>query len=885
MNYQLKAIILKNLDRLDDFLAELPILIPQPKEVFNLERNSAVIIKEDSTLVFLDVENKKVLLDDLNEILKEYSDIQLTELEPDDNDSRVLKEKNVWNLLDVNNIEGYNIDIENNRIIIYAIYEEGLFYGVQTLIQLIKNDYMRTEQNVKKERFIIPEMNIRDAPDIRMRGVTQDIARGQVFTLENAKRYIKILSHYKMNTYCLYLEDMVKCSKHPKIGKDRGALSPEDIRELDEFAKKRFINLIPIFECLGHVDNILMHKEYEHLGEFPGAQCLNVSNPEVLDFLEDYIKELSNIFSTNYFHIGCDESFDFGKYKSMELIKEKGRSRVLVEFYEKIYNLARKYGNKYVIMYDDIIRNNQYALKNLNKDIILMYWYYGEKKKESEIKRLTDAGFRVILSPSMLNWQRNFPDNITSNKNIINLTELAYQYRNDGCMGLLTSTWGDYRYYSLRENEIYGAILTGAITWNFKDFNLEEFKKKYAFQFYGLNREYREKFREMFNLISSSAEYYSKIAKIIPPMFYTYLFKHPFYSKKYKPPFKKYTELGKLSLKVMELYNDLRDKIRFEKENFEFIHFGAELALRLSQKIELSINTQKILNQKEIDEEKINSLIKEIEDFKVKLERLKNRYQELWLRAAQEPCLDVILTLFDYLIKCYDEKAKQIRKGEYFVDPYIPSEWIWVNEKVCPPEPRYFRKVINIEKKVKKALIQGIAGNYMKIFINGEFIGDVKSRFSLSILPIVKRVKVFDISKYLKSGNNIIAVEAYNFEGFKGAINIYGQILLEDDSILEIISDKSWLTYKKELSESDNWKDLNYDDTTWKIAKSYGRPPKHNGDIYKPNLIEGEISNTQDYFGIQGYFYNMVRDLISPVLMNFIKILMPPILKRLKPYG
>ncbi|MHA1335838.1 MAG: hypothetical protein ACTSPW_08805, partial [Promethearchaeota archaeon] len=142
-----------------------------------------------------------------------------------------------------------------------------------------------------------------------------------------------------------------------------------------------------------------------------------------------------------------------------------------------------------------------------------------------------------------------------------------------------------------------------------------------------------------------------------------------------------------------------------------------------------------------------------------------------------------------------------------------------------------------------------------------------------------------DISKYLRSGNNIIAVEAYNFEGFKGAINIYGQILLEDDSILEIISDKSWLTYKKELSESDNWKDLNYNDTTWKTAKSYGRPPKHNGDIYKPNLIEGEISNTQDYFGIQGYFYNMVRDLISPVLMNFIKILMPPILKRLKPYG
>ena len=216
----------------------------------------------------------------------------------------------------------------------------------------------------------------------------------------------------------------------------------------------------------------------------------------------------------------------------------------------------------------------------------------------------------------------------------------------------------------------------------------------------------------------------------------------------------------------------------------------------------------------------------------------------------------------------------------------MPSEWIWAREKKSPAQPRYFRKIIEIEQPVKKAVIQAIAGTYMKIYVNQEMIGEIKSRLSLSILPIIKRVKVFDVTQLLKKGQNVIVVEAYTYEGFKGAFNLYGQIQLKNKKIQEIVSDTSWLCYKEEIiEEKGSWIALNYEDQSWKTVKSYGRPPNLNGDIFTPNLIQGEISLTQDYFGVQGYFYNLLNTFTGKLLTKLASPLIGPIIKLLKPFG
>ncbi len=880
MIYALKAVLIDNLKKLENFLVEPPTLIPKPKivKLIGGEKNNAYIFSSECTFHVLKVENKNILLKDLNDFLYSISQIKITEGGENPSFKALIDKKSEWSLLDVNKEEGYNLEIINNQILIYSPYEKGIFYGVQTLIQLLKNVFLINKNPLAAskatgDKLILPEIEIRDAPDLAIRGVTNDISRGQVFSVEGAKRYIKILSHYKMNFFCAYIEDMFAHPKHPKIGKDRGALTKEEIKEIASFAKERYIEFVPIFECLGHVDNILMHKEYEDLGEFPGAQCFNCSNPKVLSFLNDYISELSKVFPTNYFHMGCDESFDFGKDRSKEIVQKEGRSKTLTNFYEKVYELALAQKFKRIIMYDDIVRKDKTALKDLNKDIILMYWDYAPKKKYPSLKKLLNAGFHVIASPSMLNWERNFPDNINASENVANLVKAAYNNRNDGCLGVLNSTWGDQRYYSLRENEIFGAILSGNLSWNCTSFSLDVFSADYGFLFYGIVKDQLEKFVRLFRDLSSMPSTYLKLKALIliPSLFYTYFFKHPFASKKYDNPFKKYVELGAIANSCLEIYNDIQSFVLFEKENFEYLQFGAELAKCLKDKIDLSDKVSNLTMNQEGLPQDIDRAIEDLKKIREQIRILMVKYDLLWMRSAKRPCLDQNKKLFEFLIKCYDEKITQLSQKNLFVDPYLPSEWIWVNEKKSPPSPRYFRSSVEINKPIKKAVIQGIASTYMKIMLNGETVGEVLSRFSLSVLPIHFRVKTFDITKHLKQGKNIISIEAYNYNGYKGAINLYGQILFNDNSVEELKTERSWKCFCKEEFTTNAWTGETFSEESWKGAKSYGCPPNLNGDIFKPNLLAGEVSSTQDCFGIESYSYNMLP--LKSIISKFMKSL------------
>ena len=877
MRDTLIGLIIKNLKKEKKFYYEPPILIPKPKEFFKIEDEDAYILDKNCKISFIDVKNERILLEDLNGVLERFFGIGLTRIDVIDSDALFIKDKGLLEFLEPENENCYNLEIENNQATIYSLSEKGLFYGIQTLIQLIKNYYINNKSSQTNKELILPKVKIKDYPDLQIRGIAQDISRGQVFTVDNAKRYIKILSHYKMNFYCTYIEDMFAHPKHPKIGKDRGALTYNEIKEIDKFAKERYVEFVPIFECLGHVDNILQHKEYENLGEFPGAHCFNISNPKIYKFLRDYISEMSECFSTNYFHIGCDESFDLGRFNSKSFIKEYGKGKVLVDFYEKVYHIAKENGNDYIVMYDDIVRKNEDVLKNLNKDIILMYWDYSPKKSFPDLEKLLDAGFKVIVSPSMLNWQRNFPDNKIASKNIINLIKAAYKNRHKGCLGVLTSTWGDMRYYSFRENEIFGAILNGALAWSTLNFDYKNFIREYAFLFYGIEKDSLDKFYNMFTKLSKSAETYYRISFLLPPLFFTYFFKHPFTNKDFTPPFENYQKLANLANDCLRIYNDLKSKVIFEFDNFEYIEFGAELAKFLGEKIDSSLIVSETLQKAEVNEKELNDITSKLIYIKDKIIYLRDKFQKLWLRAAKKPCLDHIIKLFNFLIAKYDEKLAQIDKKIYFKDPYIDSEWIWSSDKNDALKPRYFRKVIEINQPIKKAVIQGIASNYMKIYLNNEFIGEVLSRYSMSILPIVLRVKKFDITKKLREGMNIIAIESYNFNGYKGAINLYGQVLLKDNSIKEIISDNSWLSTKNIDSDNLEWSKLDYNDGQWKKSKSYGRPPNLNGDIFKPDLLNGEISDTQDYFGIEGYISNFTEEYDEEKLEHMINIF--------KPYG
>jgi len=866
--FMIKRFVIKNLTPIDDHFEEFPILLPRPKKISFLNEGVGSLMSSDCQASPFNIEHEyfMFLLREINDFLKAISSFRIKFAPLSEEDRIILETRGNDFQFQEKDEEAHALVIQKDLIIIQSPYEKGLFYGVQTLIQIIKNSYLNLKEEERTKEvpnaLSIPNLRIEDYPDLKMRGITDDIARGQIFTIESAKRYMKLLSHYKINFYFLYLEDMFAHPLHPDIGKKRGALTPEELRELDEFAKKRFIELVPIFQCLGHVDNILIHENYEPLGEFPGAKCFNISNPRVYDLLNDYIAELSKCLSTKYFHVGCDETFDIGKYRSKQLFESQGKLALLYH-YEKVYQIARKHGNMHVIMYEDFIRDDKEIIEKMNKDIILMYWDYAPKEKYPKIQEYVKKGFKVIASPSMLNWQRIFPNYRNASINIMNMAREAKENKDKGCLGLLTSNWGDYRYYTLRGVEYLGGILTGAVSWTVEGFNYEDFLNKYGFLYHGIRKESLEDFSNLLLGLDDLNSFFKVEPEFIFISFYTYFFKHPFPTEQFSPPIKNHEELGNAAFKCIELHEKLKFTIHFESDIYEILKFNAQMARVYSEKVNLSLKISNSIEEMKKNVDLKNQLISELNELKEKINSLKNEYERLWLREAKRPCLDYNLELFDFLIRAYENKIDQLAKNTWHEDPYLSSEWIWVNEKISPIEPRYFRKTFHVERPIKKALIQCLACTHMKIHVNGMYIGSVSGRTTFAILPILYRTRVFDITNHLKEGKNVISIEAYNFEYYKGAINVYGQILLHDDTILELRSDSSWKGCKDKYFSTLEWTRLDFNDESWTNACSHGRPPALNGDIFKPNLLKGEKSLTQDYFGIESHEYDTLRQMLG----------------------
>ncbi|MFW9950512.1 MAG: glycoside hydrolase family 20 zincin-like fold domain-containing protein [Candidatus Thorarchaeota archaeon] len=144
--------------------------------------------------------------------------------------------------------QGYYIIIKSNTIFVQAENVQGLYYGLQTIIQLL---------NCSDSKDTVQELLIFDFPSLEIRGVSDDISRGQVANLANLKKFIKELSHFKINQYYLvYMQDMFEYKENPEIWKERWAYNKEEIKELFKFAKSCFVDLIPIFQVTGHWDNI-----------------------------------------------------------------------------------------------------------------------------------------------------------------------------------------------------------------------------------------------------------------------------------------------------------------------------------------------------------------------------------------------------------------------------------------------------------------------------------------------------------------------------------------------------------------------------------------------------------------------------------------------------
>ena len=339
--------------------------------------------------------------------------------------------------------EGYYLSTGKKGVVIRANKPAGLFYGVQTLLQLLPKEIV-SAKHVEGVNWDIPYVDITDYPRFKWRGLMFDVAR-HFFTKAEVEQYIDHMSKYKYNLLHLHLTDdegwrieikslprlttvgayNVKKVGYfgnfpaPKPDEPRnygGFYTQDDIREIVAYAKARFMDILPEIDVPGH--SLAAVVAYPELSCTPGADHYQVrsgeqfmnftkdgikagvdntlcpANPKVYVFLDKVLTEVAKLFPFGYIHMGGDECAKnfWEKSDSVKALMQreglKTQEEVQAYFEKKVEKIVESKGKKF-LGWDEILEGG------LAPDAIVMSWR-GMKGGIEAAK----MGHEVVMSPT-----------------------------------------------------------------------------------------------------------------------------------------------------------------------------------------------------------------------------------------------------------------------------------------------------------------------------------------------------------------------------------------------------------------------------------------------------------------------------------------------------
>lgn len=359
-------------------LQQLPI-IPKPK-IFKVEEG--VFVLSNQTVIQAPKESFEA--DFLQKAILQRTGIEL-KIEANPKTASIINLSLIVPSNSDFNKELHTVSINENYIQIQAASNQGLFYGIQSLIQLLP---FETKSEIK-----LTTTEIVDQPKFKWRGLHLDVCR-HFFSKEFVKKYIDYLAMYKMNTFHWHLTDdqgwRIEIKKYPKLTevgawrngsmvghynentyddeRHGGFYTQEDIKEIIAYAQQRHITIVPEIEMPGHaLAALASYPEYSCTGgPFEVSKQWGVLDDvfcpkeETVTFLENILSEVIPLFPSEYIHIGGDEC-PKTRWKNcsncQNLIKSKGlkdEHELQSYFIQRIERFVNSKGKK-IIGWDEIL--------------------------------------------------------------------------------------------------------------------------------------------------------------------------------------------------------------------------------------------------------------------------------------------------------------------------------------------------------------------------------------------------------------------------------------------------------------------------------------------------------------------------------------------------
>jgi hypothetical protein len=359
--------------------------------------------------------------------------------------------------------QGYHLSITPAYCRIISRDAAGIFYGRQTLAQL-QRQFPAT----------LPCLEIEDWPDFPVRGVMLDISRDKVPTMPTLFSLVDRLAQWKINHLQLYIEHTFAYRGHEEVWKSASPMTAQEIRELDQFCKARFIELVPNQNSFGHMERWLRHPRYLPLAEAPdgsetpwgfrwkGPFSLCPTDPRSLDLLSDLYSQFLPNFSSPLFNVGCDETFDIGQGRSKDECLKRGVRQVYLEFLSQVSDRVSKHGRR-MMFWGDIILHEPALIKQLPPGAIALNWgYEAIHPFETEAKQFGQSGVEFYVCPGTSSWCSiaGRTDNMLANQRAAATQGLAH-----GAAGYLNTDWGDYGHLQYLPMSYAGLAAGAAMSW------------------------------------------------------------------------------------------------------------------------------------------------------------------------------------------------------------------------------------------------------------------------------------------------------------------------------------------------------------------------------------------------------------------------------------
>lgn len=459
-------------------------LIPMPTKLLKINSNFKIIrgleIILDCKCDFQDLESAITLKNNIENLLgfkanitKSFNESKYSKYIIFRKDPSIAKEE-------------YKLTINNDFVEITAGTASGTFYGVQTLIQIIKEHGAN-----------LPGVIIEDKPYFENRGFYHDVTRGRVPTLETLMNLVDKAASYKINEIQLYIEHTFAFKGMSEVWVDKDPITSEEIILLDKYCKDRHIDLVPSIATFGHLYEVLRTKSFKNLCELSednpreysfvdrmAHHTLNVSDEDSIKLVKNMIEEFIPLFSSNKFNICCDETFDLGKEKSLQKAIEIGTGKLYVNFLNKVISIVKGY-NKEIMFWGDVILNHPELINEIDKDVMCLNWNYWCEVTEKDTKLIAESGRKQYVCPGVGGWSHlmNLMDN--GFENIYRMVSFGVKYN---AVGVLNTNWGDYGHINLLPSSIPGLIYGASLSWNpyieknfekmYKDISILEFDDK-----------------------------------------------------------------------------------------------------------------------------------------------------------------------------------------------------------------------------------------------------------------------------------------------------------------------------------------------------------------------------------------------------------------------